>query len=369
MTKPGLSAIYMAVIESRRIFRKLKSYVTYRFAASIQIVLVLAVLIFDMGCGVNPTYIIILALLNDLTMLPIAYDAQSASGTPEKTDIRKILLTSLTFGLIETFFTLLFAYSAGPSGLFKSPMALDQCANNEADPDDAPFTSRSVQSAIWLQMTIAAELLIFSARAPTHFMLFLAPSKYLIASVLSGCILVCILSSNLHYFGKIAGRDIVLIWIYNIMCLFVVDYVKVQLFLFMDENLETLSDPAPIEDEPEAEEDVVMTGGINDTLPAEERMSFRESAIAERMTEKTIETNERLSQMDKKTARDSLIRDSRGRSSSSTRLSSTERVSVTARGAVTAPQDRGSVGMRGSFVNLGGSLRPVTPASRATGRL
>ena len=214
-------------------------------------------------------------------------------------------------------------------------------------------------------MTIAAELLIFSARAPTHFMLFLAPGKYLVASVLSGCILVCILSSNLHYFGKIAGRDIVLIWIYNIMCLFVVDYVKVQLFLFMDENLETLSDPAPLRMSPR-QRSVVMTG-INDTLPAEEGMSFRESAIAERMTEETIETNERLSQMERRPPGTSS-RDSRGRSSSSTRLSNTERVSVTARGRHST-QDRGSVGMRGSFVNLGGSLRPVTPASRATGRL
>ena len=36
LTSPGLSAIYMAVVESRRIFRKLKAYVTYRFAASMQ---------------------------------------------------------------------------------------------------------------------------------------------------------------------------------------------------------------------------------------------------------------------------------------------------------------------------------------------
>jgi H+-transporting ATPase len=37
LTSPGLSAIYSAVVESRRILRKLKSYVTYRFAASIQV--------------------------------------------------------------------------------------------------------------------------------------------------------------------------------------------------------------------------------------------------------------------------------------------------------------------------------------------
>lgn len=386
LTKPGLSAIYMAVLESRRIFRKLKSYVTYRFAASIQIVLVLAALIFDMDCAINPTYIIVLALLNDLTMLPIAYDAQSASSTPEKTDIRKMLITSLTLGILETFFTLLFAYSAGPSQLFVTPMVIDQCPNDLADPDDAPATSKSMQAAIWLQMTIAAELLIFSARAPTHFMVFLAPSIKLVASVLSGCILVCILAANLDYFGKIAGRDIVLIWLYNIICLFIVDRVKVSLFLFLDENLETLADPEPVMGEPEEVEDDVVPGTINDALPAEERMSFRESAIAERMTDKTIATSDRLSQMDKRAARESLIRSSftassdkneatgesllRGSASSSaSRNNSIDRISISAKGAVTTPDDRGSSGLRGSFVNLSGSLRPVTPASRATGKL
>jgi magnesium-transporting ATPase (P-type) len=76
LTSPGLSAIYMAVVESRRIFKKLKSYVTYRFAATIQIVIVLTLLIFISNCPINSLYIIILALLNDLTMLPIAYDNQ-----------------------------------------------------------------------------------------------------------------------------------------------------------------------------------------------------------------------------------------------------------------------------------------------------
>ena len=69
LTSEGLSAVYSAVVESRRIFRKLKSYVTYRFAASIQIVVVLTILIFASNCSIQPLYIILLALFNDITML------------------------------------------------------------------------------------------------------------------------------------------------------------------------------------------------------------------------------------------------------------------------------------------------------------
>ena len=39
LTEPGLSAIYSAVVESRKIFQRLRAYVLYRLAATVQIVL------------------------------------------------------------------------------------------------------------------------------------------------------------------------------------------------------------------------------------------------------------------------------------------------------------------------------------------
>ena len=97
LTSPGLSAIYSAVVESRRIFRKLKAYVIYRFAATIQIVIVLTLVIFISDCPINSLFVILLALFNDLTMLPIAYDRQQASAVPENPEVGKMLLLSLVF--------------------------------------------------------------------------------------------------------------------------------------------------------------------------------------------------------------------------------------------------------------------------------
>lgn len=364
LTTPGLSAIFAGVVESRRIFRKLKSYIVYRFAASIQIVMVLAILVFASDCAIDPTYIIILALMNDLTMLPIAYDSQCASRYPEVPDIQKILTMSTAFGLMETFFTLLFAYGAGPSGLLKSQVAMSQCANLATDPDQAPQTSLSVQSAIWIQMFVAAELLIFSARAPSHMMLFVWPSPYLIFSVIFGCILICIIAVNVEQFGGLEGRDIVVIWLYDILVLFLIDFVKVSLYDFLGENTEVLPDEEvkptmPLEDEEEE-----VDSPMNEGLPEGERMSIRESAAAERMTDKAIDNNERLSTMDKNTARESLIRASASKPRPSASRSDTDpsRVSLTNGGVVTAPGDSQ---LRGSFLNMSGSLRPNTPANRA----
>jgi H+-transporting ATPase len=354
---PGLSAIYSGVVESRRIFRKLKAYVTYRFAASIQIVLCLAVLVLASNCSINPTYIILLALFNDITMLPIAYDYQEASTTPENPDVYKILFMSTCFGFMETFFTLMFAYGIGGSNLSKSDLDLTYCADpTQANPDDDNSLSKAIQGAIWLQMFVASELLIFSARAPSYFNLSLAPSPSLVFSVLMGCILASIVSCNMMYFGGLYAIDIVLIWVYNILCLILIDRVKVGLLLFLNENPETLPDEVyvpPVREE-EEDEDILAT---NLGVPDEMRMSLNQSAAAFRMTKAAPGGSERLSQMD-------MGQRASRASSVGNRQDGSGRLSISSRAGVVG----NTSDLRGSFVTSGGNLRPNTPASRKAGR-
>ncbi|KAG7367336.1 plasma-membrane proton-efflux P-type ATPase [Nitzschia inconspicua] len=72
LTEPGLRPIYGAVLESRRIFARIKAYVVYRMAASVILVLVLSTIAFVDGCAVDSLLIILLALCNDISMLPVA---------------------------------------------------------------------------------------------------------------------------------------------------------------------------------------------------------------------------------------------------------------------------------------------------------
>lgn len=231
LTTPGLSAIYSAVVESRRIFRKLKAYVTYRFGATIQIVVVLTLLIFISNCPINALFVILLALFNDLTMLPIAYDNQQASVIPETPAVSKMLLLALLLGSLECIFSLFYAYGAGPSGLFHGDFDMDEC-------------SKETQAGIWLQMSIAAELLIFSARAPSYIWTSIAPSSALTISVLLGCIITTILAGAFDYFGSLHITDMLLIWAYDIVALIVIDIIKVQYLLMFNENTKVLADNA-----------------------------------------------------------------------------------------------------------------------------
>lgn len=113
LLSPGLSAIYTAIVESRKIFRRLKAYVIYRVAATVQIVLVLAIITLYSGCMMDAIYIIILAIMNDLTMMPLSSDRQKAAKNPEKPVIWTILLESAVFGVLEAIMSLAFFYATG----------------------------------------------------------------------------------------------------------------------------------------------------------------------------------------------------------------------------------------------------------------
>ncbi|CAE8599884.1 unnamed protein product [Polarella glacialis] len=205
LTSPGLSAIFDAIVESRKIFARLRSYVLYRIAATIQIVLVLSILIYAYDDTLPPIYVILLALLNDVTMLPVAGDNAVPSALPEIPSMPSILSASFIYGFLGTAQTM----ALYMSGLLKG---------SAESGTDAANDYRS--AVIYLQISIAVELLIFSCRTPLSVLNILnpetRPSLMLTLSVLGGNILVSLLAG----FGTIVHRvewiDIAWIWAYDV---------------------------------------------------------------------------------------------------------------------------------------------------------
>lgn len=98
---PGLGCIYTAIVESRKIFRRVKSYVVYRFAATIQLIIFLSITLFVAGCQIDLIYIVMLALLNDVTMMPLSGDRQRASKVPDQPNVWRILLQAFLLGSLQ----------------------------------------------------------------------------------------------------------------------------------------------------------------------------------------------------------------------------------------------------------------------------
>ena len=101
LTAPGLSVITRAIEEARRIFERMTSYATYRIAETIRVLLfmTLSIVIFDFY-PVTAIMIVLLAILNDVPIMMIAYDNVPVAPRPVRWDMTRVLTTSVTLGLI-----------------------------------------------------------------------------------------------------------------------------------------------------------------------------------------------------------------------------------------------------------------------------
>lgn len=350
LTSPGLSAIYSGVVESRRIFRKLKAYVTYRFGATIQLVLVLTVLILGVQCIINPFFVILLALFNDITMLPIAYDYQAASSLPEQPNVAKLLTVAAALGFLQTVYTLIFALAIIQSDLFDGNYSVYAKVGLQLDDDVESHCDKPTQAIIWLQMFIAAELLIFSARAPSYFWLSYAPSPFLFCSVMAGNVIASIIANVSEDFGAISGSDIVVTWTYNVLCLITVDILKVWIFKLQDENMETLPDVDPFLVEKLTSTDI-------ESSSSNQLRESKVSSQSDRMSEWAVSKSgdSRMSQLQNASVRASHAQFNRKHN---------QRM-ITDGAVVPASSANGdySGGLRPSIVGQNRNLRPNAPAN------
>ena len=107
LTAPGLAVIVTAIEEARRIFERMNSYAIYRIAETIRLLLFMtaSILIFNFY-PVTAVMVVLLALLNDLPIMMIAYDNAPIAASPVRWDMTRVLTIASALGLygvIESF--------------------------------------------------------------------------------------------------------------------------------------------------------------------------------------------------------------------------------------------------------------------------
>jgi H+-transporting ATPase len=144
LTLPGLSVIIDAVKESRKVFQRMNNYAIYRIAETVRVLFFIAatVIVFN-AYPVTAVMIVMLALLNDIPIMAIAFDNVPTSETPERWQMGTVLgmATWLGFFGVATSFLV---YYIGRDVMHLSPGVL--------------------QSLIFLKLAIAGHLTIFLAR-------------------------------------------------------------------------------------------------------------------------------------------------------------------------------------------------------------
>ncbi|MFO8010751.1 MAG: plasma-membrane proton-efflux P-type ATPase [Dehalococcoidia bacterium] len=100
LTAQGLGVITRAVEEARRIFQRMISYATYRITETIRLLLFIAisVLAFDYY-PVTPIMIVLLAILNDIPIIAIAWDNARAALQPVRWNMPRVLTVAAVLGL------------------------------------------------------------------------------------------------------------------------------------------------------------------------------------------------------------------------------------------------------------------------------
>jgi H+-transporting ATPase len=144
LTRPGLSVIIDAIKESRKIFQRMNSYAIYRIAETMRVLffLTLAILIFNFY-PVTAVMIVILALLNDIPIMMIAYDNAKLLESPVHWDMHKVLTIATVLGVVGVFFSFMLLWIG----------------------EEVFHLSRqTIQTLIFLKLTVGGHMTIYIAR-------------------------------------------------------------------------------------------------------------------------------------------------------------------------------------------------------------
>ncbi len=107
LTEPGLLVIKKAIDEARRIFGRMKSYAMYRISETCRLLffLFLAMTLFHTH-PLSAVMIILIALLNDIPIMMIAYDHMTVEKKPVLWNMKEVFILAIglsIIGVISTF--------------------------------------------------------------------------------------------------------------------------------------------------------------------------------------------------------------------------------------------------------------------------
>ncbi len=211
LTAPGLSVIIKAVEEARRIFERMNSYAVYRICETIRIMffVVLAMIFFNFY-PITAIMIILLAFLNDVPIMAIAYDNTGLDPRPTRWDMHQVITVATAMGIVGLL---------GSFGMLLLAM------------DWLQLTVPQIQTYVFLKMAVAGHLVLFVARSKGHFWRRPFPAPVMIwAAIVTKLIGTLIAAYGFGMMTPISWPEIALIWAYSVVSAFITDLVKVYIF-------------------------------------------------------------------------------------------------------------------------------------------
>jgi H+-transporting ATPase len=214
LTKPGLSVIIDAIKESRKIFERMTNYAIYRIAETsrVLIFLSLAILVFNFY-PLTAVMIVILALLNDMPIMTIAYDNVRVQEKPVRWNMRGVLIVASLLGatgVVSSF------------GLFLIGLNVFH------------LSSGPLQTMIFLKMAVAGHLTIYLARTGVnHFWKRPLPASILFLTTEVTQVIGTLFAVYGVFMSPIGWGFAAFIWGYALLAFLITDQLKIHFFRLM----------------------------------------------------------------------------------------------------------------------------------------
>lgn len=219
LTLPGLSVIVEAIKESRRIFQRMTAYSIYRISETIRVLffITLSILIFNFY-PVTAIMIVLLALLNDLAIISIAYDRAEYSLKPDRWDMTAVLGMATFLGAIGTISSFLLFFIGV---------------------DILHLNKEVLQSVMYLKLSVAGHFLIFITRTRGHFWSY-RPSNILLIAVLGTQAVATLIAVFGVLITPIGWQLALFVWIYAMASFVLTDFAKVEVYKIFERKIRLL---------------------------------------------------------------------------------------------------------------------------------
>lgn len=213
LTAPGIGVINDAIQQARITFERMKSYTVYRIAETIRVILfmTLAIVVFEFY-PLTALMIIMLALLNDIPILTIAYDNTKVQENPVRWDMKEVLVLSSWLGVAGVLSSfLLFWYLMIE---LKLPIEL-------------------VQSLFFAKLIVAGHGTIFNTRVNDWFFKQPWPSWPLFLASFSSALLGTVIAVyGFDLMEPIGWTWAAIVWVYAFVWFIFNDIIKLQVLRF-----------------------------------------------------------------------------------------------------------------------------------------
>lgn len=184
----GISVIRDAIIESRKIFERIYTYSLYRISESYRLIVTIAILgIIYRVYPLTALQIIIIALLNDIPIISLAFDRVKTANHPAKINVKQRFILSSLYGLVGIINSLLLFF------IMRNVLH---------------FNWGLIQTIYFLKLTVSGHMLIYVAHTKERWFKFLPGKEIIWATSLTQLI-----ATGFALTGFLMPARVPLVWI------------------------------------------------------------------------------------------------------------------------------------------------------------